>query len=281
MPGTPKDNEMSMLKRYQLAAYFFLVFVISWGAILVIIGPSGLPAPADQAQTIGMALLLGPARAMLMITAVVGGREGFRELWSHIKRWRIGGGNLAVALLAAPVSAIATLLVLSLFSEQFTPKIFVADGKLSLLLTGIGAGLFIAIFEELGWTGFAVPRLLKTHSVLGSGVIVGLLWGLWHFPPFWQGDSFSAGMPLLLLLARLFSWIVAFRVMMVWLYTRTDSVPAVIIMHTSLVFCMIAIEPPLKGSALLTYILSWTVVLWMVVWIGSSLCRKNEKRSLQ
>lgn len=83
------------------------------------------------------------------------------------------------------------------------------------------------------------------------------------------------------MLARLFSCIVAFRVMMVWLYNRTDSIPAVVIMHMSLVVCMIAIEPPLKGSALLTYILSWTVVLWIAVLIGGWLCRKNEKRSLQ
>lgn len=258
---------MSFLQRRQLAAYFLLTFVISWGAILVFIGPGGLPAPAEQARTMGMALLLGPAGAALIMTALAGGRDGFRELWRQTKRWRLGG-HYAVALLAAPVSATGTLLVLSLFDGQFMPKIFIVDGKLPLLLTGIGAGLFIAIFEELGWTGFAAPRLLDAHGVLKSGVTTGLLWGLWHFPPFWQHDSFSAPTPLLLLLARLFSWIVAFRVMMVWLYSRTESLPAVVLMHMSLVTCMIAVEPPLKGLSLLAYIISWTAVLWLVVWIG-------------
>jgi membrane protease YdiL (CAAX protease family) len=265
------------LKRHQVTAYFTLAFAISWGAILFVIGLSGLPAAANQAQTIGMALLLGPTVAMLLMTALAEGGNGFRELWSHLKRWRFGIDNYAVALLAAPVSAMGTLLALSLFDSQFIPKIFVADGKALLILTGIGVGLFVAVFEELGWTGFAVPRLLKTHSTLKSGAITGLLWGLWHFPPFWQEDTFSAGLPLLLLLARLFSWIVAFRVMMVWLYKRTSSLPAVILMHMSLVVCMIAIEPPLKGLSLLAYILAWTAVLWIVVWIGGCFRPKGQK----
>ncbi len=258
----------SFLVRHQLAAYFVLTFVISWGAILAIFGPGGLPAEEEQAQALGMALLLGPSGASLILTALIRGRPGFRDLWLHLKKWRIGGRYYALALLAAPISALLTLLVLSSVDSQFTPRIFTADDGGTLLLTGLGAGLFIAFFEELGWTGFAVPRLLERHGVLFSGALTGLLWGLWHFPPFWQADSFSLGLPLLLLLARLFSWIVAFRVLMVWLYRRTDSLFAVILMHTNLVVCMIALEPSLEGGALLTYILSWSAVLWAVVAVG-------------
>ncbi|TNF38457.1 MAG: CPBP family intramembrane metalloprotease [Deltaproteobacteria bacterium] len=261
-------GESSFLVRHQLTAYFALTFLISWAAILASFGLDGLPANPDQAHALGMALLLGPCGASLILTALVRGRAGFRELWTRLKRWRIGGRYYALALLAAPISALLTLLVLSAFDAQFTPKVLTAADKGGLLLTGLGAGLFIALFEELGWTGFAVPRLLERHGVLFSGAVTGLLWGLWHFPPFWQADSFSAGLPLLLLLARLFSWIVAFRVLMVWLYRRTESLLAVILMHASLVVCMIALEPPLDGSALLTYILSWTAVLWAVVAIG-------------
>ncbi len=282
-----KQNEAVMIKiisylqRHQLIAYFTLAFLISWGAILIFFGPRGLPATADQARTMGMALLLGPAGAMLIVMALTQGRDGFYSLWGHLKHWRFGGRYYAIALLTAPVSAMGTLLVLALFDEQFIPKILVADSKAMLLLTGIGAGFFIAIFEELGWTGFAVPRLLATHSILKSGVLTGLLWGLWHFPPFWQKDSFAAAIPLLLLLVRLFSWIVAFRIMMVWLYSRTKSLSAVILMHMSLVVCMMAIEPALEGAALITYILSWTAVLWVAVGISGVLGRKKAPMSLQ
>lgn len=267
-------NDHSLLHRHPLTAYFILVFIISWGAILLFFGLEGLPAEPDQAQMLGMALLLGPTVAMLIMTALVDGKAGFGRIWGRLKKWNFGGGNYALALLTAPGTALLTLLTLTLVDPQYTPKIIGTDGKLSLLLMGIGAGLFIAVFEELGWTGFAVPRLLGSYSSLKSGIITGLLWGLWHFPPFWQVDSFTGGLPLLLLAARLFSWIVAYRVLMVRLYRRTKSLPAVILMHMSLVVCMIAIEPPLEGEALLTYILSWTGVLWAVVALGEYRSRR-------
>jgi membrane protease YdiL (CAAX protease family) len=209
------------------------------------------------------------------LTAVTDGKAGFRRLGARLKHWRVSGRYFAVALLAAPATAMAILLVLSLFDPQYTPKIIAADGKAQLLMTGVAAGLFIAFFEELGWTGIAVPRLLERRGVLASGVLTGTLWGLWHFPPFWQADSFVGAMPLALLLSRLFTWIIAYRVLMVWLYRRTGSLPAVILMHMSLVVCMIAIEPPLTGTALLTYILTWTAVLWTIVGVGLYASRRT------
>jgi membrane protease YdiL (CAAX protease family) len=62
----------------------------------------------------------------------------------------------------------------------------------------------VGIFEELGWTGFAI-RMRQRYGVLGTGLIVGVLWGAWHFILFWEPDSFSVGLPLVLLLVRLFS----------------------------------------------------------------------------
>lgn len=119
--------------------------------------------------------------------------------------------------------------------------------------------------------------MLDKYGVLFSGLLLGSLWGLWHFPAFWQEDTFSGTLPLLLLLARLFSWIIAYRVLMVWLYKRTQSLLLVILMHMSLVVCMIAIEPPLQGMSLLTYILTWAAVLWTV--IGGVIFRERALRN--
>jgi membrane protease YdiL (CAAX protease family) len=269
------ESTRPFFRRYELTGYFVMAFLVSWGAVLILLGPGALPADPDQAQTIGLGLLLGPVCAMVVVTALGRGREGFRELWTRATRWRIRGRYYVMAMLAAPASVMATLMVLSLWDPQFMPRVIVSHDRVSLLVTGIGAGLFIATFEELGWTGFAVPRLLEKHGTLRAGAVTGVLWGLWHFPPFWQEDSFASGWPLVLLLARLFTWIVAFRVLMVWLYRQTRSLPAVVLMHTSLVVCMIAIEPALEGAALLTYILCWTAVLWSAVGVGAFLQRKS------
>ncbi|NIV35134.1 MAG: CPBP family intramembrane metalloprotease, partial [Anaerolineae bacterium] len=122
----------------------------------------------------------------------------------------------AIALLTAPLSMIAVLFALSLTSPLFLPGIVTTDDKATLLLTGIVAGLMVGFFEELGWTGFAIPRLRLRYGVLTTGLIVGLLWGAWHFLLFWESGSFSGALSLALLLGRLFSWLPAYRVLMVW-----------------------------------------------------------------
>jgi membrane protease YdiL (CAAX protease family) len=253
------------IKRDLLLTYFILTFVISWGAILVVVGPGGIPITTDQIVVLGMATLLGPSVAGVLLTGLASGRAGFRELLSRLFRWRVSARWYAVALLTAPLSAMGVLFALSLLSPEFLPGIFTSDDKAGLLLMGIVGGLTVGFFEELGWTGFAIPRLRRRYGILATGLIVGLLWGAWHFVLFWESDSFSGALPLALLLARLFSWLPAYRVLMVWVYDRTESLLVAMLMHVSLVASLTIIEPVLAGGALLTYILVRAAVLWAFV----------------
>jgi len=256
---------LDFIKRHPVLTYFALTFAISWGAILIVVGPGGIPVTTDQVVVLGLATLLGPSVAGILLTGLASGRLGLRELLSRLLRWRVGARWYAVALLTAPLSTVAVLLALSLLSPEFLPAIFTSDDKATLLLTGIVAGLMVGFFEELGWTGFAVPRLRQHHGVLTTGLIVGLLWGAWHFILFWESDSFSGALPLALLLVRLFSWLPAYRVLMVWVYDRTESLLVAMLMHVCLVASTVIVEPPLTGGALLTYILVRAAVLWVVV----------------
>ncbi len=253
------------IKRHSLLIYFTLAFIISWGAVLILAGPNGIPVAADQAVVLGMALLLGPSVSGILLTGLTSGRDGFRKLLSHLLRWRVSARWYAVALLTAPLSTVVVLLVLSFFSPEFTPIILTSDEKASLILMGLVAGLMVGIFEELGWTGFAIPKMRLRYSVFTTGLIVGLLWGAWHFIMFWESDSFSGAFPLALLLVRLFAWLPAYRILMVWVYDRTESLLVVILMHVSLVATMLITEPPLTGEGVLTFILIRAAVLWAIV----------------
>jgi len=68
-------------------------------------------------------------------------------------------------------------------SPTFLPGIFVADDSMAVLLLGLVVGLAAGVFEELGWTGFAIPRLKQRYyGFLTTGLIVGavlvlLVWG--------------------------------------------------------------------------------------------------------
>jgi membrane protease YdiL (CAAX protease family) len=254
-----------LIKRHPLTIYFTLTFAISWGAILILAGPEGIPATADQLVVLGIAMLLGPSVAGILLTGLASGRVGFRELVSRLLRWRVNAHWYAVALLTAPLSTAATLLVLSLFSPEFTPSILTSDDKAALILMAIVGGLMVGFFEELGWTGFAIPRMRLRYGILATGLTVGLLWGAWHFLLFWESDSFSGAFPLALLLARLFSWLPAYRVLMVWVYDRTESLLVAMLMHASLVATLQIIDPSLTGERLLTFILVRAAVFWVIV----------------
>jgi uncharacterized protein len=99
------------------------------------------------------------------------------------------------------------------------------DDMASLLVGGLVVGLLVPFFEELGWTGFATAELRKRHGVLATGLILGLLWGAWHVPLYPATDS--GAVPLALYVPVMaFSILLPYRVLMVWVYDRTQSAHA-------------------------------------------------------
>ena len=270
---TPIASTMpGFLKKYPVASYFPIAFAISWGGLLIVYGPGGLTSSTwrsdPRAALIGMVLLAGPSVAGVLMTGVVSGRAGYRELLARMVRWRVGVGWYAVALVTAPLLAAATNFALSLVAPVFLPAIATADDKGSLLLSGILLGLIIGFFEELGWTGFAIPRLRLRYGVLSTGLIVGVVWGAWHFLPNVESGSFMAPLPLALLLVRVFSWLPAFRLLMVGVYERTGSLLIAILMHASLVAGSSVIFAPAAVTAeadFLAGVLAWAAVMWTVV----------------
>ncbi len=246
-----------------VAIYFILVLIISTGAVLILFGPNGLPVSADQRMMLGMATLLGPSTAGILLTGLASGRAGFRQLLSQLLRWRVGARWYAAALLTAPLSTGVVLFAFSFFSREFVPGILTSNDKATLILNGCIAGLFVTFFEELGWTGFAIPRMRLHRGIFATGLITGLFWGLWHFLLFWERDSFSGVFPLVVLLLRLFSWLPAYRILMTWVYDRTKSLLVVMLMHLIMTIFNIVIDPSLTGGNLVTFILARAAVLWV------------------
>jgi CAAX protease family protein len=260
----------AFLTRHSVATYFALAFAVSWAGVLLVVGPGGIPGTVERFMTVGpvmyLAMLAGPSVAGLLMTGLVSGRAGFRELLARLLKWRVGVRWYAVALLTAPLLVTAVSLALSLLSPEFLPAIFTTGDKAPLLLSGLAAGLIVGIFEELGWTGFAIPRMRRRYGVLSTGLLVGVLWGAWHFIMFWEPGSFSGALPLAVLLVRLFSWLPAYRVLMVWVYDRTGSLLVAMLMHGSLTATQLILMPlPLSAGPLLTSILAWAAALWIVV----------------
>ena len=250
-----------------------MVFAISWGGVLIVVSPSGIPATnKEQLDTLFpmalLAMVAGPSVAGILLTGLVYGMGGLREFGSRLLRWRVGARWYAVALLTAPLVFTAVSLGLSLTSSEFLPGILASDGKAAVLLMGIFAGFMAGIFEELGWTGFATPTLLRLrYGVLSSGLIVGLPWAVWHLlVGFWASGTISGEFALVSYLLDPFLFLVAFRVLMVWVYDRTNgSLLLAMLMHTSLTASTLILGAGVVGVPLLTFDLVWAAVLWAVV----------------
>jgi membrane protease YdiL (CAAX protease family) len=230
-----------------------------------------------------LAWFAGPSVAGILLTGVVYGRAGYRDLFARITRWRVGARWYAVALLAGPLLYLAVLFALSLLSPEFLPGLFTTDDKATLVLFGVASGLIGGGFlEELGWTGFATPTLRRRYGVVASALIVGVLWGALHFSViFWMSGNTIGGLPLALFLTvrgidLLVGQLPAFRVLMGWVYDRTGSLLVAMLMHASLSASMLIFAPPaLSGAPFLTYCLVMSAATWAVV-AAVALARRRQ-----
>ena len=257
----------AFLERHAVATYYALVFAISWGGILLVLGRDGLFSTGTTMAVAGVLILVGPPVASLLLTGLVDGRAGLRRLASRLQRWRVGARWYMVALLAGPLVMGATTFGLSLASPEFRPDIVTAEDKLGIVAAGIAIGLVGPFLEELGWTGFALPRLRRRYGVLTTGLLMGLLWGAWHFPLF-AGDTDPEGtVPAALLVAAvLFAWLVPYRVLMVWVYDRTGSLLMAYLMHAPITATVYVLGSEVtSGTAHVTGVLVWGAVFWGIV----------------
>jgi len=260
----------TLVMRHPVATYFVLTFLISWGGILAVLGPGAFTGATEPTEAllplVYLAMFAGPSVAGILMTGLVDGKAGFHHLRSRLLRWRVDVRWYVVAVLTAPLVVTAVLLPLSLSSAGFLPGVFTSDDKVSLLAIGLTAGLMTGLCEELGWTGFVIPRLRLRYGVVSTGLIVGLLWGAWHFPLFSGGDI-SGALPLALFLpVQLFSFLPAYRVLMVWVYDRTGSLLVAMLTHASLTASTLILQPrDVAGMRALTYELVLAAALWLLI----------------
>jgi len=259
----------TFLKDHPLVAYYVLTFALSWSLFVLAVGPSSLVNSNWQAEGnflfAVLAMLAGPSIAGLLLTGVVDGRAGFREMFRRLRKWRVGIRWYAIAILPAPFVSAAVLFVLSMSAPLFT-----ADDKTAVLLGGLGAAVTI-VLEEIGWTGFAVPRLRRRHGVPMTGLIVGVLWGLWHFlQQVFISGTYAGRIPvfafLMLSVGAAVVSLTAYRVLMVWVYDRTGSLLVTTLMHGMLSASSVFWFAPIATGALfLANVWLAAALMWLLV----------------
>jgi membrane protease YdiL (CAAX protease family) len=201
-PGTrrgPLAGAPHAVREQPLVAFFVLAYALSWWPSLVYLATgSGLPI-----------LGCGPFLAAVTVLALTTGKHSIRALFESMIRWRVGPRWWAVAILAPVVTTcLAAGLNIALGAPTPSaaalanwPSIF--STALVILLVPIAGGAW----EEPGWRGYALPRLLAGRSALEASLVLGALWALWHVPLFLTGKQHWSDLLLVLLVSVFVTWL--------------------------------------------------------------------------
>jgi membrane protease YdiL (CAAX protease family) len=182
------------MKKQQLFVFFILTFVITWGigafAILLPAQFRNLFGEISDTHPLYYFAVAAPTISATLLVLVLGGSSGLVDLYKRLIRWRFGIRWYALVLIGLPVLGwiVTRVTGFSPLKDASTPALL-----LPLLLNLLVAG---PLGEELGWRGYALPRLLKRFSPFKASFVLGLLWGVWHLPAFFLSAMVQARLSL-------------------------------------------------------------------------------------
>jgi membrane protease YdiL (CAAX protease family) len=126
-------------------------------------------------------------------------------------------------------------------------------------------GLVAGSFEEIGWTGFATPRLLARHRTFIAGLSLGLAWALWHALVDFRQNFNAQGVNWLIEFFVLYiAALTAYRMLMTWVYAHTQSLLLAILMHASYTGWLLVLYPATTFEQGLVWQAVFAVALWAV-----------------
>jgi membrane protease YdiL (CAAX protease family) len=258
-----------LVERHPVLAYFALVYAIAWGGILLIAQALAGSKQADSTALVaivGLPMLVAPGIAGITVTALADGRAGLRAMLARMLRWQAEPRWYAVALATMPLLLLAILYTLALLrAPAFAPR-FLAIGL---------AGILPGYCEEIGWTGFVVPRLRPRYSLLAAGLLLGGLWGLWHAMADYvvRGDTLGWFWPITFALFVL--PLTAWRILMVWVYDNTGSGIVAQLMHFGYTGSLMLFVPTLaREDDALVY-----AALAAALWFGVAIVAIGQRRA--
>jgi membrane protease YdiL (CAAX protease family) len=228
-----------LLARHPLVFFFLMAYAFSWIAwapwVLSEEGAGLLPFSSPLlGRELPIGIFLGPTLAAFIMTATTEGRAGIRRLLRRIVLWRVGLRWYLFAFIGVPlVLALGMILVPGgLASLQFLGPGYVLTYLVTFIFVLILGG---PLGEEIGWRGFALPRMQPLHGPLVGSIILGLLWALWHLPefmvPWWAAQSGGTS-PIAIVKFGMIA--TALGITLTWVFNNTKgSVLMAILVHTS------------------------------------------------
>jgi hypothetical protein len=244
----------------RLLAYFVLTFLVTWS---VWFAAAGLAAPGNTGLFGGRGpvFLLGvfaPALVALAFTAQAEGRTGAMRLLARIGHWQVGARWYAIAISYFAVIELAAALVHRVVTDEWPPF---GDTPVVLMVLGTAVSIWGQAGEEVGWRGYALPRLAQYVGLGGASLVLGVIWAVWHLPLFVLPDSGSTGQSFPVYLLH----VTALSVALAFLYWKTDGSLLLVMLLHSAVNNTTGIVPAAVGGAITPIALGGSLVAWATV----------------
>jgi len=254
-------------RRHPLAAFFGLAHALSWlGWLPLVAHATGFldAQPSPYWHLLGG---LGPLLAACLVSGAMGGGAGLRDLLARATRWRVGVGWWAVALLAPALLYVVAALGIRLVAGRW-PDLgqfgrSVEYPALPLLVYWLANLVCYGFGEEVGWRGFALPRLQRGRGALRATVLFSLPWAAWHLPLF----TFAGGLAQLGPTGTV-GWYLSLltgAVLLTWLCNSTGgSVLLVAVFHGAIDIAITSPADPQLANAMGALITLWGLAVVVV-----------------
>ncbi len=252
---------MNMLKRYPLLIFYIVAVLFAglWEGLYDIYGAGN---PVFSVLSLFFASY-GPTVGTLVVLALLRDAEETRAWRGRLVNFRANWRWYLLAVLLPAFAWLVGIALTTVFGGHFPfhPLLLVVFPFLLLANTG----------EEVGWRGFALPRLLTRFNSLTASLIVGCMWGLFHLLLYIQ--TLYTFFPFLCL-------VVAFSILMTWVFNHTGSVPLMVIMHASLDTIQFVSPVNQTVSAVVAFTLislvMWLIALFIILRTGPDLGRTRK-----
>jgi membrane protease YdiL (CAAX protease family) len=240
-----------------LLTFFVLTYALMWTCFITV---AVVKIPAHS-LTGTLMLYLGtfaPSLVALWLTARSEGRAGVRSLLGRTLQWRVSARWYVFAVIYIPAIKLTVALVHRLVTGGW-PRF--GNEEWYIMLAAIVLSTPIQAGEEIGWRGYALPRLAARLGLAGSSVLLGLIWACWHLPQFFIAEADTYGQSFYVFLLQ----VTALSVAIAWLYVNTNgSLLLVMLMHAA-VNNTKDIVPSAEAGATNPFGLSHSFVAWLTV----------------
>ncbi|NPV49747.1 MAG: hypothetical protein HPY60_00920 [Candidatus Methanofastidiosum sp.] len=263
------------VRKHSLLLYFLLTYIISWGGIILILGPAGFQifsgekilteGFSKQVLFIWLVMLAGPTISSFLLTWSLDGKEGLKRLIASIGNVKVGIKWYAASLFLIPLVLLAILFLLSFNSPRFLPNFSI--------IFGVAIGFMSGFFEEIGWTGFALKKLQLKYIPLVSGISLGFIHTIWHLFADYLGSINFYNETYFLHFGLWIVGLVALRILIVWIYNSTKSLFLAQLTHASFTGSQIIFGPVVSGSETITY---YSIFVFTLLIVSGAIVLKEK-----